>query len=206
MKHTDARIDAYIKNAREFARPILEYIRKNVHKACPDVQETIKWGFPHYEYHGILCSSAAFKEHCALLFWHGALLKDPNGILQKEQRTAMGHFGRINKLTDLPKESILMKLIKEAAALNASGATPKKSRAKPAVSGKLQLPTALAHALKVDKKLRENWQKLTYAQQKEYVGYIGEAKTEPTREKRLAKTLEQVREAKSLNWKYNRKK
>ena len=74
MGTRDERVDAYIGRAPDFARPILAHLRTLVHAACPGVSETIKWGFPHFEFNGILCSMAAFKTHCAFGFWHGAML------------------------------------------------------------------------------------------------------------------------------------
>ena len=67
-------VDAYIAKSAEFARPILAHLREVVHAACPDVEETMKWSFPHFEYRGLLCSMAAFKEHCAFGFWKGSLV------------------------------------------------------------------------------------------------------------------------------------
>jgi hypothetical protein len=99
----DTRIDAYITKSAEFARPILEHIRKLVHKACPDVTETMKWSMPFFEYNGtILCNMAAFKQHCSFGFWNASQLKDPEGVLQIKDRNAMGHLDRITSLKDLP--------------------------------------------------------------------------------------------------------
>lgn len=86
MSTRDPRVDIYIAKAAPFAQPILAHIRKTVHAACPEVTETIKWGFPHFEYKGLLCSMAAFKQHCALTFWKGALVLDKADI----DGTAMG--------------------------------------------------------------------------------------------------------------------
>src|SRR5258705_9762882 len=119
MPTTDKRIDTYIEKKAEFAKPILTHIRELVHKACPGVQETIKWGMPYFDYEGsILCAMAAFKEHCTFLFWKASLMKDPEKIFQITEREAMGHFGRITSLKDLPTDKILVAYIKEAAALN----------------------------------------------------------------------------------------
>src|SRR5436190_3668388 len=106
---TDARIDAYIAKSADFAKPILTRIRSLVHAACPEVEETMKWSFPHFLYKGMLCSMAAFKEHCALGFWKANL------ILSKEASDdAMGHFGRIKNLSDLPADKTLISYIKKA--------------------------------------------------------------------------------------------
>src|SRR5437899_8269050 len=111
MAKTDPRVDAYIEKSAEFARPILTHIRRVVHAACPDVEETMKWSFPHFMYKGMLCSMASFKEHCAFGFWKGSLLVEKTG---GEAETAMGQFGRITKLSDLPSKKVLSDYITDA--------------------------------------------------------------------------------------------
>jgi hypothetical protein len=88
MAAKDPRIDAYIAKSAKFARPILKHLRALVHAGCPDVVETIKWSMPHFDYKGVLCGMAAFKEHCAFGFWNRAL-KIPS------KEGAMGQFGCI---------------------------------------------------------------------------------------------------------------
>ena len=53
MKNASPEVDAYIERSPEYSRAILERIRESFHRACPDIQETIKWGYPHFEYRGI---------------------------------------------------------------------------------------------------------------------------------------------------------
>lgn len=206
MAKTDKRIDAYIAKSAEFARPILQYIRSAVHKACPDVTETIKWGFPHFDYKGILCSAAAFKGHCAFIFWKGALLKDPKGYLEKESRTAMGQFGRIASLADLPKEKELIALIKEAMKLNEAGTKAQKPKSKRDPERKVDVPPYFLKALKADKTAWGHWSAFSYSYRKDYVEYLEEAKTPETREKRLVISIAQIAEGKGRNWKYEKKK
>jgi hypothetical protein len=79
MGKRNKRVDAYIQKSAEFAKPILTYIRESVHAACPEVEETIKWGMPSFEYKGPYFSMAAFKAHCSAGFWKANLLKDPGG-------------------------------------------------------------------------------------------------------------------------------
>src|ERR1700743_817396 len=122
MAATDPRIDQYIDRAADFARPILHHIRKLVHKGCPDVEETIKWGMHFFEYNAILlCNMSAFKQHCAFGFWNAPRLKDPAGILQLKDRNAMGHFDRITSLESLPADKTIIALVKAAAELNKQG-------------------------------------------------------------------------------------
>src|SRR5678815_861630 len=125
MASHDSRIDAYIAKAQPFARPILERIRKAVHTACPDVTETVKWSMPAFEYKGPLVGMAAFKAHCTLAFWKPSLMKTipkESSLMKtipKDRGTdAMGQFGRFESLDDVPSEAQLVKMIKEAAALN----------------------------------------------------------------------------------------
>lgn len=121
MDKQDPRIDAYIRNAKPFAQPILKHLRELVHKACPDVEETLKWGFPHFMYQGILCSMASFQKHAAFGFWKGSLMKDPHGVMDKKRGQAMGQFCRVASLDDLPSDKVLLKYIEEAMQLNEEG-------------------------------------------------------------------------------------
>src|ERR1043166_4933195 len=121
MPTKDPRIDAYVAKSADFAKPILIHLRKLVHVACPDVEETIKWSFPHFEYKGMLCSMAAFKQHCSFGFWKAALVlgKGKNG--EDSADGGMGHFGKITSLSDLPGDKVLVGYIKKAAQLNDAG-------------------------------------------------------------------------------------
>jgi uncharacterized protein YdeI (YjbR/CyaY-like superfamily) len=202
MSNKDPRIDAYIAKAAGFARPILEHLRKLVHKSCPDVQETIKWGMPFFEYNGTLCNMAAFKQHCAFGFWKASLMRDPEEILQVADKHAMGHFNRITSLKDLPADKVLAAYVKEAAALNELGKKVVKKAAAPKAA--LSIPAGLSAALKKNKKAQAAFDTLSPSQRREYIEWVTEAKTEATREKRLATTIEWLMEGKSRNWKYQK--
>ena len=205
MAATDPSIDAYIAQSAPFARPILQHLRELVHKACPDVQETIKWSYPFYEYHGTaLCNMSAFKQHCSFGFWKASLLKDPESILQVADRHSMGHLDKLTSLKDLPADKILIAYIKEAAQLNKEGV---KSPARPKAAPKKELPTpaGLIAALKKDKKAQAAFDAFPPSHRREYIEWITEAKTEETRQKRIAITLEWLAEGKSRNWKYQKK-
>lgn len=132
MPAHDPRIDEYISKSADFAKPVLNHLRKIVHTACPGAEETIKWGMPHFEFAGgILCSMAAFKQHCAFVFRLASLMSDPEKLLTVGEKDAMGHFGQIKSVADLPSEEILIKYIKEAMALNEK---------EPKYQGKRRLP------------------------------------------------------------------
>jgi hypothetical protein len=199
MPTTDPRIDAYIEKSRDFARPVLVHLRELVHQACPQVVETLKWSMPSFEYNGLLCGFAAFKQHCTFGFWKQSLMESD---AFPQNRTAMGSFGRITSLKDLPSDKVMLDLIKQAVELNDKGIKVPK---KPAPAKKeFVVPDVLNEALAQNEKAAETFNAFPYSCKKEYVEWITEAKTEPTREKRLAMTIELLTEGKRKNWKYEK--
>ena len=152
-----------------------------MHEACPEVEEEWKWSFPHFMYKGMFCSMAAFKEHCAFGFWKSSLIVDKNG--QKLEK-AMGQFGRITKLSDLPSKKVMIEYIKLAKKLNDDG-VKSPTRAKPKAPRELVVPDDLAKALKRNKAAQATFDKFSPSNKREYVDWITEAKTEATRNRRL---------------------
>jgi uncharacterized protein YdeI (YjbR/CyaY-like superfamily) len=200
MGTKDPRIDAYIEKSADFAKPILLHIRELVHTACPDVEETMKWSFPHFDYKGMLCSMASFKAHCVFGFWKGELLAEVMG--DNQSREAMGHMGRITALSDLPKDRQIIKYVKEAAKLNDAGIkAPNRSKPK-SEKKELVVPDYFTAALKKNKKALATFEGFSYTNKKEYVEWVTEAKTEATRDKRMAQAVEWMAEGKVRNWKY----
>lgn len=202
MKKANKQIDVYIQKAAEFAQPVLMHFRKLVHEACPDVEETIKWGMPHFDYKGsMMCHMAAFKKHCAFGFHKAELMGDSKNLLAKAKtQEAMGHFGKITSLKDLPKDSILIKYIKEAAKLNEEGIKlPSKTKS---VISHVEVPDYFMTALKKNKKAITVFEKFSNSNKKEYVQWVTEAKTETTKLKRLTTAIEWMSEGKIRNWKY----
>lgn len=199
----DPRIDAYIEKAAPFAKPIFARVRKLIHKGCPEVEETIKWGIPSFDYKGPFFSIAAFKSHCALGFWKASLLKDKHGYLQPNAINgggAMGNFGRIESMDDLPTDAIMLDYIKQAKKLNDEGVKlPVKKVSKRKA---LATPDYLLQALKKNKKSLAVFENFSPSNKRDYVEWITEAKTDATREKRLAQALEWIAEGKPRNWKY----
>jgi hypothetical protein len=196
----DSRVDAYIVKAAPFARPILRHLRKVVHAGCPDVEETMKWSFPHFMYKGILCSMASFTAHCAFGFWKGALLE---GTAAVKREGAMGQFGRITAVTDLPAEKALIGMVREAVALNDRGVKAPR-RAKSAPRAAPEVPSDVIKALKASKAALAAWERLSPSHRREYLQWITEARTEATRKRRLGTALEWIEKGKSRNWKYER--
>lgn len=200
MPKEDPRVDAYITAAAPFAQPILRHLRKVVHEGCPDVEETIKWGLPHFEYEGNIGGMAAFKEHCTFGFWKGDLLFGPE---KAEESGAMGQFGRITQLSDLPNDATFLGYVRKAVELNEEGVTLTRSP-KPKGPKVLVVPDDLNAALKKNAKARKTFKDFSYSKRKDYVEWLTEAKREETRRQRLATTIEWLAEGKSRMWKYER--
>ncbi len=218
MATKDRRVDAYIARAAPFARPVLAHLRSVVHAAVPDVEETIKWGHPFFMRGRVVCWMAAFKAHCGFGFWRQARLAE--GLPPRVQG-AMGHFGRLTSVKDLPPRRTLAMLVRRAAALvapaaaaTAKGRTSRKgtkasprgdTRAAPRRAAKpVAVPSALAAALRNDTKARAAFRALAPSHQREYAEWIGEAKREETVARRVATALARLVEGKSRNWKYER--
>ena len=201
MAKIDPRIDTYIEKSAEFARPILKHIREMVHLVNPNIEETIKWGAPHFDYKGIMCGMAAFKKHCSFTFWKGSIMNDPHGILETIGKTGMGQLGKITSLDDLPNNQIFLDYLTEAVRLNEEGIkTPIKSGKKD--KKELDIPDYFVNAIRQNDAAWHTFENFSYYNQKEYLEWITEAKTEKTREKRLANAVEWMAEGKVRNWKY----
>lgn len=154
MGKREKKVDAYIMQAAPFAQPILAHLRDIVHKACPEVEEKIKWSAPHFDYRGPLCNMAAFKAHCAFGFWKAALMEDKMLVENAKSETAMGHFGKIASLKDLPSSKVLTGYIRQAMKLNEAGVKVERSKR---ATKELVEPEYLTLALTKNKKARQNF-------------------------------------------------
>jgi uncharacterized protein YdeI (YjbR/CyaY-like superfamily) len=200
------KVDTYLAKAQPFAQPILEHLRDLVHKACPDIEETIKWSRPFFEYRGaILCNMSAFKAHCSFGFWGeemGAVLREA-GVLGQD---GMGSLGRITCLADLPSDKQMLGWIRQAAGFVASGqyTSPIAARRKVVKPQKpaLDTPAEFSAALKRNKKAAAAFAAFSPSCKREYVEWIADAKRAETRDKRIATAMEWIAEGKQRNWKY----
>lgn len=196
MGKKDERVDAYIESSEEFAKPILRYLREVVHEGCPLVEETIKWKFPVFMYKGIMCNMASFKEHCAFGFWKPSLILEGD---ESGSEKAIGQFGRITSIADLPPKETLVGYVRRAMELNEKGIQPrKKEKKKP----ELEMPEDFASALRTEEGAWKAFEAMPPSHQREYIEWILEAKREATRRRRIEKAVGQISEGKSLNWKY----
>jgi uncharacterized protein YdeI (YjbR/CyaY-like superfamily) len=200
----DERVDAYIEQAAPFAQPILRHLRDLVHRASPDVTETIKWGAPAYEYKGILAIMASMKHHAVFNLWKGELIPDVQAAYADKFDEAMGTFGKIRSVEELPPDEKVIGWIKEAIDLNERGVKlPQRSRKEPAPE--VDTPEDLLAALESNEPARLTYEGFTPGRKREYVEWLTEAKTDATRQKRLAQAVEWMAEGKSRHWKYQKR-
>jgi uncharacterized protein YdeI (YjbR/CyaY-like superfamily) len=192
----DPRIDAYVAKQADFARPILEHLRAAIHRACPEVEETLKWSMPHFQYREqMMAGMAAFKAHATFGFWRGKEVLGETGA----EREAMGQFGRLTSLDDLPAPEVLDGLIRKAMALNEAGRKPKP---KPAPKPPAETPDDLRQALDSNPAARSTFDEFPPSARRDYVDWVVEAKRPETRAKRIAQAVEWIAEGKRRNWKY----
>jgi len=192
----DPRIDAYVAKAQPFSQPILEHVRTRVHAVLPDVEETVKWSMPAYTLGGkIVLITAAFKAHLALNFWRGQELRGDGA-----NADAMGQFGKIKALADLPPDKELGRLIREAADLAKSAPAPRRTKHTPKPAPELhpEFAAALAKAPQAKAVLDS----FPPSAQRDYVEWIADAKQDATRQKRIATAIEWLGEGKRRHWKY----
>ena len=205
MATKEKKIDAYIAKSADFAKPILNHIRELVHKTCPSVEEKMKWSMPFFDYKGeMLCHMASFKQHAVMGFWKASLMKDAVLMENAKSETAMGHLGRITSLKDMPSDKKITGWIKEAMELNDKG-IKLPAKPKPAAGKEIAIPDYFTKALDKNKKAKQVFENFAYSHKKEYLMWITEAKTEETRNKRMATALEWMAEGKSRLWKYEKK-
>jgi len=203
MPTKDPRVDAYIAEAADFARPILTHLRKIIHQGCPEIVETIKWGSPFFDYKGLLCGLAAFKAHCSLFFWRDI---DVTQWLEKTNGAGagMGQFGKIASKADLPKDAVLLACVRAAVEQRNSPASKPKRERKP--GKELAVPEDLKKALSKNTKASTTFKNFAPSHRREYIMWITDAKRPETREKRLQTTLEWLSEGKTQNWRYMEKR
>jgi uncharacterized protein YdeI (YjbR/CyaY-like superfamily) len=196
-------VDAYIAKSADFAKPILKHVRKLVHRGCPKIEETIKWGVPAFEREGIVAMMAAFKGHAAFGFWSERLIRerlgaDADRVFPKDAKLGMGGR-RYGAKSDLPPDVVIVRAVKLAVALNEAGERPKRAqKRKPPPKA----PPDLLAALKKNARARATWEGFTDGKRREYVDWVTEAKQAATRERRLAQSVEWLAEGKPRHWKY----
>ena len=189
----DPKIDAYIAKAAPFAQPILIHLRAAIHDAVPGLDEAIKWGMPHFIYKGKnLAGISAFKAHCAFVI-HG----------DGRQGDAMGQYGKIASLADVPGGNVIKSKLADAAArIDLDGTAVRKPATARAPKPELPIRPEFAAALAQAPIAKATLDAFAPSHRREYVEWINEAKRPETRDKRIAQAIEMLGEGKKRNWKY----
>lgn len=196
MPTPDPRIDAYLAQAAPFARPILAELRARIHALCPEAEETLKWKAPAFTYRGkLLAVMAAFKAHVAFNLWHGAQ------VVEAASNEAMGQFGRLTRIEDLPSRKAFAAPVKAAMALIESGA-PKAGAKAAAPKPPVAPPEDFRAALAANPMARATFEGFPPGKQRDYVDWILEAKRPDTRQRRIELAVAWLGEGKARNWKY----
>lgn len=191
----DSRVDDYIARQADFARPILERIRAVMHAASPEIAEAVKWGMPAFMYKDKqVAGMAAFKAHATLGFWNRS------GVRGEEAKGgAMGDFGRITSVADLPTEAELIALVEKAMALIDAGAKTVRDKT---VKPPLEMPDDFAAALAPSPAAQATYDSFPPGCRREYLEWVLEAKRPETRARRIAQAVEMMAEGKKKNWRY----
>lgn len=198
----DGRIDAYIAKAKPFAQPILERLRADIHAACPDCGETLKWGVPAFIYHGrTLAIIAAFKAHAVMSLQRGEEIDFAAAGLDRRGGEAMGQLGRIESVTTMPDSAAIQALVRAAMALADAGPRKRETASRSPVKMP-PLPEAFAAALAGNPAAQANFDGFPPGAKRDYVDWIVEARREATRDKRIADAIQWLAEGKKRNWKY----
>src|SRR5215217_3102350 len=166
MEKYDPRIDAYIDKAADFAKPVLMHVRQLMHATVPQVTETIKWGMPFFDYKGPVCNMASFKQHCAFGFWKATALNDLHGLINSGE-AAMGSFGRLTSLADLPSDEILIDFIEQAVKLNETGVKGNVKKAPATPKSEIPMPHYFADVLAKEPKALATFQNFSASNKRE---------------------------------------
>jgi uncharacterized protein YdeI (YjbR/CyaY-like superfamily) len=201
MTKPNSKVTEYIAKSADFAKPILNQLRELILSTCPDADEDVKWGTPHYAYKGDhLCMMGAFKSHCSFSLYKAEMMKDKSIQDSVKAGKKFGYMDKLKSIDELPPKKVLVAYIKEAMVINESGV--KKARPKTDKPKLIELPDYFAKALKANARANKVFNEKSDAFRKDYIIWVSDAKAEDTRQKRLAQSLEWIAEGKGRFWQY----
>ncbi len=189
---TSSKIDAYLGRIQQW-REETAALRK-IMLDC-GLAEDMKWGKPCYAFEGgNVAVIQGFKAYCALLFFKGVLLPDPDGILVKTGENTV--VGRQIRFTDARKieamERVLKKYIRAAIAVEKAGLKVETDKAK------VSIPAELERAFEKSRTFKAAFESLTPGRQRGYLFHFSGAKQSKTRESRIEKWREQILQGRGM--------
>jgi uncharacterized protein YdeI (YjbR/CyaY-like superfamily) len=191
MNRMNPKVDGYLRRAKKWQKEMKKL--RTISLDC-GLTEELKWGKPCYTFQNSnIVIIQGFKEFCALLFCKGALLTDPNGILEKFgwQAARRIPFTHVREIVGM--EPILKTYIREAIEAEKAGLKVNfKKNPEP-------IPEELQNRLDEVPALKTAFEALTPGRQRGYILYFSGAKQSKTRESRVEKCMRQILKGKGLN-------
>jgi len=190
----NAKADWYFSKAKRWKEES-EELRRIV-LSCP-LTEELRWGKPCYTFEGSnIVLIHGFKEYCALLFFKGALLKDPKRILVQQtanvQAARQIRFTSVAQIGDM--EPTVKAYIREAIEVEKAGLKVAFKK-----TSEFPMPAEFQKKLKENAALKSAFKALTPGRQKGYLLYFSGAKQSTTREARIEKCAPQILKGKGLD-------
>ena len=187
-------VDKYFTKATKWQKEL-----KKLRKIALDcgLTEDLKWGCPCYtlQKRNIVLIHD-FKDYCAFLFFKGALLKDPNGILFQQTKNVQSarqiRFTNLREIVE--RERILSAYIQEAIRVEKSGLKVNFKETK-----EFAIPEEFQKKLKKNPALKTAFHALTPGRQRAYLLHFSAPKQSKTRESRIEKSIQQILDGKGLN-------
>ena len=193
MNKMNTKVDIYLSKAKKWQEE-LEKLRMII-LDC-QLTEELKWGKPCYTFQeSNIVIIQGFKEYCALMFCKGALLNDPNGILEKPGENTQASrripFTNVREIVEM--EPILKAYIYEAIEAEKAGLEVNfKKNPEP-------IPKEFQNKLDEIPALKTAFYALTPGRQRAYILYFSATKQSKTRESRVEKCMRQILNGKGLN-------
>jgi uncharacterized protein YdeI (YjbR/CyaY-like superfamily) len=191
---TNPKVDFYFSEAGKWREE--ETRLRKIALDC-GLSEVLKWGHPCYaleENNIVLIHS--FKEYCALLFFKGALLKDPKSILVQQTKNVQAarqiRFTNIREIVE--KEAVLKAYIQQAVEVEKAGLTVEYKK-----TTEFAVPDEFQKKLDESAALKKAFSALTPGRQRAYLLHFSAAKQSKTRESRIEKCMPQILKGKGLN-------
>lgn len=194
MSKTNPKVEWYFAKGKKWQE---EFVALRTIALSCGLEEELKWGHPCYTLNGNnIVLMHGFKDYCAYLFFKGALLKDPKGILV--QQTANVQAARQTRFTNLAEivklKTVLKAYIKEAIEVEKKGLKVEYKKTK-----EFEMPDEFKSKLDKDAKLKKAFYLLTPGRQRGYLLYFSSAKQAATREARVKKFTPQILKGKGLD-------
>lgn len=191
---TNPKVDEFIRKAKKW-RQEFERLREIV-LDC-QLTEELKWGNPCYTHQGKnIVLIHGFKEYCALLFFKGALLSDPDGVLIRQTKNVQAgrqiRFTGVCEIVDM--EDTLKAYVRKAIEVEKSGLSVKLKK-----TAQFAIPDEFQSRLDGSPALKTAFDALTPGRQRAYLLYFSSAKQSKTRESRIEKNVRKILDGKGLD-------